>query len=389
MQTTQNHWTHNTALPHTTKSPSVGLFALGYYNLLITPRLLDLGLRTSAIPWPHSTLWPNPSLHTMFVIPLKSSPSKDIKTPLNSWLSNEISPSTATSFTADFSKLQSLRNAASSVTTHTHANASTILNDYHVALNSLESAGFPTTDGDAYNLQITWSCAFETHKKITRGNVRYERASTLFNYAALDSHLAATADRTTELGLKTACNKFQQSAGTFHYLHSLTTPPSSIDSNPTIDLLPTTLKMCSNLMLAQAQACVYEKAVSKKGNDRTKPSILAKISMAASELYDEALRGCEDPELRRKIDSTWAVNLKQQKLCFLAASNWWESVNLSETAAATGSGYGMEIARLIQAESLAEQAIIFGKKSSLAVSNPEQLKRLVVEKQREAIKDNR
>ena len=141
-------------------------------------------------------------------------------------------------------------------------------------------------------------------------------------------------------------------------------------------------------MLAQAQACVYEKAVSKKGADKTKPSILAKIAKAASELYDEALKGCEDPELRRKIDSTWGVNLKSQKLCFLAAANWWDSVSMRESASVKAEGYGAEIARLREAESQAEQAIIFGNKSSLDVSNPEALKRLVLERSSEAVKDN-
>jgi len=142
-------------------------------------------------------------------------------------------------------------------------------------------------------------------------------------------------------------------------------------------------------MLAQAQACVYEKAVSKKGADKTKPSILAKIAMAASDLYSDALKGAEDSELRRKIDTTWEVNLRFQKLCFQAAANYWESISLGELAIENAEGYGKEIARLVEAENFANQAITFGQKSSVDVSNPEALKRLVLERKETAVKDNR
>ena len=316
----------------------------------------------------------------MFVIPLKAPTAGDIKTALTEWLASDNGPS---DYSRDFQTLQNLRNSATSVTTHGCDNAERSLHQYFKALCNCEDAGFPIKDGESYGLVSKWKCAFEPNKELTRNNIRFERVSILFNIAALESHVAAMADRKTENGLKIACNKFQQAAGIFENLKSI-----EIADNPTADLSAAGLQMATQLMLAQAQSCVYEKAVGKKGSDKTKPSILAKISQATSEFYSDALVAAQDKAMNGKLDDTWEINLKSQKLCFAAAANYWEAINLGEVAKATGSGYGVEIARLSEAENFAEQAIVYGKKNSLNVDSPDSLKRLILQRRTEAIKDN-
>ena len=73
---------------------------------------------------------------------------------------------------------------------------------------------------------------------------------------------------------------------------------------------------------------------------------------------------------------------------FAAASQYWESVHLQESAATTGAGHGVEIARLVEAENLCDQAAVFGAKTGLDTASTERMKALVIQRKAEAIADN-
>ena len=132
----------------------------------------------------------------MFVVPLKTSPSKDVKTPLSSWLSDEVSAFFADSFAPDFSTLQTLRNNVTSVKSHDATGALNSLVEYHAALNALEGAGFPIQEGDSYKMNVVWKCAFEAGKKVTRSNVRYERVAG--EISSLEKHFPTFHSLTTK-----------------------------------------------------------------------------------------------------------------------------------------------------------------------------------------------
>ena len=89
----------------------------------------------------------------------------------------------------------------------------------------------------------------------------------------------------------------------------------------TCDLSSEGLSMCKDLTLAQAQACVYEKALGSKKADPAKgvkPSVLSKIAQATADFYsdivDAILDGCTGMEgsifSRDKVGGGWVVRYK-------------------------------------------------------------------------------
>lgn len=116
---------------------------------------------------------------------------------------------------------------------------------------------------------------------MTLRSLPFERASVLFNLAALYSQLAAAEDRSSQDGLKRANTyyqvstwllryvsppiaKWQYAAGTLAYLNSSALPKlkfsADTEETPT-DLTEPFLKSLMSLMLAQAQECAWQKAV--------------------------------------------------------------------------------------------------------------------------------
>lgn len=123
----------------------------------------------------------------------------------------------------------------------------------------------------------------------------FERASVLFNLAALYSQLAAGEDRSTREGIKRAAVNYQVSyvmslmeylsnsfflqnaAGTFSFMISSVIPKleySPDDEAIALDLSEPFLKSMEWLMLAQAQECSWQLAkLSESTGGNTKAAI--------------------------------------------------------------------------------------------------------------------
>ena len=84
--------------------------------------------------------------------------------------------------------------------------------------------------------------------------VAFEKASVLFNIAALYTQIGTRQDRDSQKGLDSAVDNFLRSAGTFQYIHE------NFTNAPSMDLQPDTLEMLVHLMCAQARECLFEKA---------------------------------------------------------------------------------------------------------------------------------
>ncbi|CAN0517196.1 unnamed protein product, partial [Ectocarpus sp. 8 AP-2014] len=82
-------------------------------------------------------------------------------------------------------------------------------------------------------------------------------------------------------GLKAAGHRFQVSAGIFQHVRDKVV--GGLVGTLTQDLIPDGLSAASTLMLAQAQACFYEKAVKDRARTKLKPGIIAKLSAKAAE----------------------------------------------------------------------------------------------------------
>lgn len=80
----------------------------------------------------------------------------------------------------------------------------------------------------------------------------FEKGCVLFNVGALYTQIACKQDRLTKEGLSQAIKYFELAGGAFRYLHNHFTHA------PSMDMQPQTLTMLVQLMMSQAQECVYE-----------------------------------------------------------------------------------------------------------------------------------
>ena len=148
------------------------------------------------------------------------------------------------------------------------------------------------------------------------------------------------------------------------------------------DLSAAGLDLCERLMLAQAQACYYEKAIAAE--PRPPASVVARLAAHAAHLFwraraacaapadatdpkklAELLLGDDDaagdaapdadatdppaPDSRGKglegIDDSWAHHVEFQARCFEAAAAYWAAKGKADDAERTGEGYGAQAGR--------------------------------------------
>ncbi|RQM16595.1 hypothetical protein DD237_001280 [Peronospora effusa] len=108
-------------------------------------------------------------------------------------------------------------------------------------------------------LQFTWTDSFCPRKKSTQTGISFEKAAVMFNIGALESQLGVQTDRSTVEGLKLACHHFMRAAGAFKEVKDKIIEQTLGIGTP--DMSAEGLGLLTYLMLAQAQACFYEKAI--------------------------------------------------------------------------------------------------------------------------------
>jgi len=205
--------------------------------------------------------------------------------------------------------------------------------------------------------------------------------------------MASEEDMSTRRGLTSAVHRYNMAASIFAHIRTEVLPKlashlsdNNSNSGLTLDLTPPCLKMCESMLLAQGQACMYEMA-----RFRPMHNVLAKISMGAAEIYGEALFSSQDRTVRAKMTDVekWGAHFKAMSMLFRARAEYHESICARETANKQGKpGHGLEIARLTMAESLCEQAIIFGNKRHVDLKVIADLKRAVLERRNQAEEEN-
>lgn len=234
-------------------------------------------------------------------------------------------------------------------------------------------------------LQFTWNDSFCPRKKITQVGVHFEQAAVMFNYGALESQLGVQTDRSSADGLKAACKHFMLAAGAFARVKDDLVPQCLGARTP--DMSAEGLGLLTYLMLAQAQACFYEKSI----KDQMKDGIKAKLAHQALEYYTSALGFCNSSALSGTIDRTWSIHVAFQVRCMTAATQYWQAKAAKEVALSRGIGYGEEIARLKAAEDECHHGIKLASTNKLPGSLIESLRalqRVIREHLQVAQKDN-
>ncbi|KAG7398820.1 hypothetical protein PHYBOEH_010334 [Phytophthora boehmeriae] len=264
-----------------------------------------------------------------------------------------------------------------------------VLLRYYAQLDKMAQR-FPC-DGDASHvraslaLQFTWNDSFCPRKKSTQTGVSFERCAVMFNVGALESQLGVQTDRSTAEGLKTACRHFMRAAGAFAEVKDTLVERTLGARTP--DMSAEGLGLLTFLMLAQAQACFYEKAI----KDQMKDAIKAKLVHQALDYYVSALEFCRSSALAAAIDRSWGVHLQFQVHCMRAATQYWQGTASKTVALERGEGYGEEIARLVAADAECNEACKVATQNKLPESllqSARALQRVVREHLDAARKDN-
>lgn len=168
-----------------------------------------------------------------------------------------------------------------------------------------------------------------------------ERMNVVYQMGAVYGALALKESRYTEEGLKKLCNYFQLSAGTWQYLLAMvvaspTRAPRECDSN--------TLECLELLMMAQAQECIWQKAVANELKD----SVIARLSMQASQYYQKAFeKGSQSPQ----IILEWLNHMRVKQYHFSAAAHFRMAL-----VALQSQQYGQQVAYLKAAVAKTTQA---------------------------------
>ncbi|KAJ3344598.1 pH-response regulator protein palA/rim20, partial [Kappamyces sp. JEL0680] len=174
----------------------------------------------------------------------------------------------------DFSTLETLRLSIQDPQVHEQSAATHL--SYYAQLHYLESKFDISEDG--LKGFWTWANAFGNREYVTSNTLGFEKASVLFNLAAIYSHLAVNLGVGSEDAMKKSALYFQQSAGAFQTITDKL-PVWGIEGNAN-----TQLNALCNLMLAQAQEVFLAKAISSKMKEGT----LAKLAMQVSTFYGVA-----------------------------------------------------------------------------------------------------
>ncbi|KAH6913067.1 pH-response regulator [Coprinopsis sp. MPI-PUGE-AT-0042] len=282
-------------------------------------------------------------MSNLLAIPFKKSYPIEIKDPVRRYISQHAGGH-PDEFRDDIRIWQDLRSQATVGQVHVNRIDSILI--YHAQLVSI-LAKLPTD----IQLGIPYNTAYETKQvaPLTLNNLVYERASIVFNLAALYSQLANAEDRSTPEGIKRAAAYYQQAAGTLSYLRSSVIPHLVVtpDEEAPVDLTEGAVGGLEFLMLAQAQECSWQMAKLNHYKD----ALIAKIAARAGTLYDSACSTLNDAEIRF-LPKEYMTHIQTKAYHFKAVAEFRKSMDEIEN----GQHYGLELARLNNAQLYAQQA---------------------------------
>ncbi|KAL9058538.1 MAG: hypothetical protein Q9162_001693 [Coniocarpon cinnabarinum] len=274
-------------------------------------------------------------------------------------------------FTADFETIEKLRTDA--VTVLEPHNSGIRRVQLYVAQLVWLTTKFPIDIG----ADFTWysSLGYQNNTAFSQNNLKFELANIIFNQGVLYCQIAATSNRSTADGLKTAANFFCLSAGVWSHLQNEIIP--GMQSTAPDDMDPATLECLQQLMLAQAQECFWQKAV----KDNMKDGIIAKLAAKVTDLYQVAADWGVKSET---ISSEWIHHMSAKHHHFAAAAQFRAACDCLERRK-----YGEEIARLRDSLTCAGEGLKEARYISKSVSGDlNGLKMKVQDDLKRAEKDN-
>lgn len=138
---------------------------------------------------------------------------------------------------------------------------------------------FPIGIAGGVQTTFSWSNALDHSDQVSQHALAFEKASVLFNMAAVLSHIGCVQ---TDADLKVAYATFQCSAGILHFISE------NFLHAPSSDLFTDTVNGFKSLMIAQAQEVFVIRLLTESSGANVKHSLIAKLSKGCSAMYGTA-----------------------------------------------------------------------------------------------------
>lgn len=243
------------------------------------------------------------------------------------------------SFTSDLNRASDLRHVVARLSDgKVSALAITLVGEYLHLLKTLLKK-FPD---DCVEFRWALTIGHGRHALEPVPLIHSEQWQVTWQLGAIYSQLALLEPRHTDAGLKNACNYFKLALGTYQYLlglRLLLNPeqiPRDCDSH--------TLECLQTMMVAQAQETIWQKGLA----DGMKDSLIARLSIQASEYYEKAVAaGTELPY----IILEWLNHLRVKQHHFKAAAHFRMA-----TVSLAAHQYGAQVGHLKVAAAACNQA---------------------------------
>ncbi|XP_037085642.1 rhophilin-2-B-like [Pollicipes pollicipes] len=155
--------------------------------------------------------------------------------------------------------------------------------------------------------------------------VAFEKASVLFNIAALHSQLGAREERDSPEGLDSTVNNYVRAAGIYRYILE------NFSNAPSRDLDPDVLEVLSNLLLAQARECQLERLT--LAEEKTK--LAARLDMGreaaqVSEVYHRLREQMSPPSVEESVPPSWQQLVHIKEVYYVALAHHHFAIGLLE-----------------------------------------------------------
>ncbi|KAL3151227.1 hypothetical protein ABBQ38_013068 [Trebouxia sp. C0009 RCD-2024] len=287
-----------------------------------------------------------PGQPSFMAAPLKKSDYVDLRTPVSGYVFSNYAyrANQDSEISRNLAELQQLRTDVLSSSEQPEQLCGSLIR-YYQGLTVVQQHFPMGRKKDGILVEFPWYDAFQSNKRAASDSVAYEKASVLFNLAAVCSQQSLANDLATDGGLKGAARHFQEAAGYFKLLHDVAAP--QLDEIPSFDISPSCTEMLELLMLAQAQESFYLKA----NRDKKNPAVLARLAAQVSQFYTDIEELNAIQQLRKYLGQVWTAHVHTKRALFAAiAQQHNAAVQMADDEC------GKALACLQEADRLAQEA---------------------------------
>uniref|UniRef100_A0A8C5ML14 Rhophilin Rho GTPase binding protein 2 n=1 Tax=Leptobrachium leishanense TaxID=445787 RepID=A0A8C5ML14_9ANUR len=197
-----------------------------------------------------------------------------------------------------------------------------LLVGYFQQLGYIENRFFPPSRN--MGVFFTWYDSF-TGVPVSQPNISLEKASILFNIAALHTQIGTRCNRQTAEGLEDAVNAFKKAAGTLSYLKETFT------HTPSYDMSPAMLSALIKMLLAEAHECYFEKII--LSGIQNEFCTLAKVAQEAakvSQVHIQVFNAMNQAPIKENLPFSWSVMVQVKAEHYKALVQYFLSIMLMD-----------------------------------------------------------